>query len=431
MKIVNVILAVMILGLAGTAIFFASQLHQKRYLIKARGDLMREHTGQFIAKLDELIATTHHANYTATGKNLHHTAVPSAVDRALNELRAQYDRFADYQKTCLDRLADMTEDLTIPTAFDRAKAKGETTINQASDALQSGGRALLARDQALIRHLVSVGSEFETPASEETFASVGDLTAMTTASNAISDNIMALWSRIGTYETTITRIAGMCEAPAPSYSGDYASAFTVIQDNLAKINPTITTLDENIVGANDKIKTVNQEIQDRDKQITALNVDVADREKKVQDLSNVLTLPAPVPPKWTEDDHAIVLGAIKGDVMNVNREWSFLVVNRGTNTKVVQPNTDNEVAAPVPGGTYNMIVSREEGAMPTYVGKVKISRVEEDYMVVNINIPSEKEKDGIKVGDKVFFTPEEIRNIVSEKQAASPEAAEEVVDFDE
>lgn len=423
MKIVNVILAVMILVLAGTAIFYASSLHQKRYLVKARGDKMRDNIIEFAGSFDKLLNTQYAAEITKD--KLHHTKRENTVRESLKSLHEQFQAFETYQKTCIARLTEASETLTIGAALNVEALKTESKITDGTKKLNDGVKQLIARDNALIANLVQLGTEFNAPVTAETLRDINGGEATAKACLAICDNAAGLWTRIGTYEDTITKVARATSQTVPAYDGDYKAGFTAIQEKLSEISPKLTELLDGIKNSNDQIKTVNTEIKDRNTQITGLNTDVQDREKKVVDLNNILTLPAPVPAPWKESDHELVMSAIEGQVAAISPDWAFLVVSCGKNTKVKQPGTDNVLPAPIPGRDYYMIVKKPAAADPLYVGKVSIARIEDDFTVVNIAL-SLQAKEGIKVGDKVFFTPEETQVIAADKKNPNKKEAPEI-----
>lgn len=416
MKIVNVILAVMILGLVGTSIFFASTLHSKRYLIKARADKMRDTLVTFAGNVDELLQIKQGAEITK--EKLHHTQRASVIRETLSNLMKQQETFAKYQEVCIQKLSESVQILGISEIFNAESAFSETLINKVKPELAQGAAKLVARDAGIIEALTAVAGEYEITVTAETLANLMDIAPATTACVAVGEKIDQTWMRMSSYEDTLTRLARLAGVSAPDFEGDYQSGLTQIHEKMAALDPAIAELDNSIADANGQIKTLNGEIKDRDDQIVALNADIAEREKTKADLTNILTLPAPEPKPWQSSDRTIVLDAIRGTVTAISPEWNFVVINCGAKNQIKQPGTENVVAAPVPGKAYHMVVAQAGTQLPLFAGRVTIARTDNDYCVVNIDHALRNASRPIAVGDQVFFTVEEVGTIVSDENKA-------------
>jgi len=99
---------------------------------------------------------------------------------------------------------------------------------------------------------------------------------------------------------------------------------------------------------------------------------------------------------------------IKGQIVEINPKWDFVVINVGKSNKIFQKIGQKEmpIAAPLPADK-SMTVARGLAGNPEFVAKIRISKVYDDCAIANV-LPSPKGKAHLQIGDSVFFSDEDL-----------------------
>ena len=121
---------------------------------------------------------------------------------------------------------------------------------------------------------------------------------------------------------------------------------------------------------------------------------------------------APLIPPWS-DGSKEALSAVKGQVIDVNRKYGFVVVSLGTSTLVEQKIGDKGLLRVNPKIQKDaaMVVARDLNTdNGKFIGKIKLVKINENCSIANV-VPDSLNGRRISVGDSVYFSNETIAKL--------------------
>ncbi len=486
MKILNCILASLIFILAITTIVFARKLDHKRFMIKTRGDQMKETSLSIAKNFDELL--TIEVGAQITPNSLHHFRTKEQLASQYARLNEQFQAFSDYRNASVTELQKMATVLEIPTLFDATAANTRDKIEEAQRKIIDATNRLTQRDKANITACVELASHFSIQdVNEDKMANRIDHVGALGVFGEIGSNVDELWTLISTYEKALTRASSTFKTERPDFANDYAESIEIIVDAAGKLVPRINELDENIASSNTRIEDLDKSVAAIENVIGKLKEDLAMLEERIHKTCPVIGivqpanlrkdlitpkkkggLPyinepkvappsgqialnapkvAPPPPMdhvynlkngtqhsllWNEEQKDILLNELKCKVIGVSQKDQFVIVEGGLEAKVKQPGTDNEVSISIPQNAQGilMIIMRPGVKKPVFRGYVTISRVEKDRTFLNINRFPQVRTD-IEVGDTAIFIPQDVTKVIDAAKKSIPEAPEPEVKIGE
>ena len=116
-------------------------------------------------------------------------------------------------------------------------------------------------------------------------------------------------------------------------------------------------------------------------------------------------------PPW-KDGSKEALSAVKGQVIDVNNKYGFVVVNLGKNTLVEQKigNSLNRVNPEIRKDSDMVVARGLDSDHGKFIGRIKLVKVNENCAIANV-VPGSLNGRRINVGDSVYFSNETIAKI--------------------
>ena len=420
MSIFNKILNISMLLLAGVAVVFGVMLFQKREELRNRGDYM----ANVINKVSKIMDNT---SGTEVNKKLNPTASvvvnPGASGYSLYhdnyaQLSTVLKAFEEQAKSVIDQRDQLGEtlhsvmvDLGVPNADSFAAVEFQTMdkFSAKDGELLGVVKKVTERDNAIIAKIGEAASAMGFSVDGEAMKSLEDYA---TPLGDFLAKSQALKARCDTYAQHIQDVYGIWGIGAPSLGGsDYASALSTASGNMKAKKAEFDQTKADLAAAKNKIKQLNDKITNQMEKIASLN-------KKIKDLNTELDKYRLVTTPGKTVDFVSLL---KGEVLEVDKRWGFVVINLGKHNKVTvqgkKKEMEKEVALPE---NKRMDVARGD----SYICQIKIVDVNDNCAIGDI-VPGTMKGDGIMPGDKVFFarTPKQVDGEGQPAGDAAKEAA--------
>ena len=105
---------------------------------------------------------------------------------------------------------------------------------------------------------------------------------------------------------------------------------------------------------------------------------------------------------------------VKGIIEYIDKDYGFVTINIGKNYSFVQEygSRQNRILFPLQSGKIMTVVRNPDSANPLFIGKIKVTKVDDSSSVCNL-ISGKSET--VQEGDVVFFTDEDIEKALSVK----------------
>ncbi|MFA7230354.1 MAG: hypothetical protein WC071_03705 [Victivallaceae bacterium] len=228
--------------------------------------------------------------------------------------------------------------------------------------------------------------------------------------------ISSLQSRVSAYNNKFSQIASITDSPAPDLSDSgYSRAISGVTDSVQKLKNNYNEAKNSLASTQKQVNQLKDSLKDKDGQITGLNNTVVKKESEVARLKVMLggKENEKLEDTWIEGS-AQARKAVQGKVIDVNRKYGFIVVDLGSDTKVMQKigNKVNPVDPKIPGNVEMVVARGLDSDNSEYVGKIKLVKVHSKCSIANI-VPGSTGDKNVRIGDTVYFSSDEISKMSS------------------
>ncbi len=405
MKIVNIILSILILLLAIASAVFSYFLFEKREQMVKGWEKMAVIVNQTSAELDK-----------GSGTNIAKLLSPellchekyAELDKNLTQLTQQAQKVVqqrDDMGTTIKKIATVTEMKNIPNSDDFMKidayavAKKNVLDWVTESKERQDGTIKMVCDTASRLGVSLTADALRTP-------------EYSSELRKLDTKIMAVQSRIGSYNDCFTQLAQTLGSGSPDLSDNsYSSSIKSISDAAHKVKTDLSSAQSSLQKANNQLASAQSAVKGKDSSIQNLQKDLKGRDDQIAKLKLIINPTGTLKDDfklWTEGSPEARM-AVQGKIIDINRKYGFVVVDLGTNTKVEQP-IGNKVNPVNPKITSNidLVVARGlEGDNTQYVGRIKIVKVHDNCSIANV-IPGSTGDREVKIGDTVYLSSDAV-----------------------
>jgi peptidoglycan hydrolase CwlO-like protein len=398
MALFNKILNILMLVLAGAAVWFGVLLFQKREELRNRGDYMAKVINEVSAKLDENSGTEINKNLLPNAsvvKNPNSAKVSLYHDNyknlttVLKGFKSQVDEIMAQRDALSDTLHSAMSLLEIPDADSFAAIEFESVEKypEKDKAFKDVVQKVDERDNAIIAKIGEAATAMGFSADGDAIKSLDGydtpLTDFVTKSQALK-------TRSDAYAQSIGQMCSTWGISSPSLDGDdYSSALSSAQGEMSAKKADYDKTKAELEAANKKIIVLNDKITAQMEEITSLEKERDSWRDKYKKLAGDIN----TGPGKTID----VVKLLEGKVLKVDKKWGFVVIDLGKhNTVMLGKNKDKPRDVALPENRKMDVARGEE-----YIGQIKVVDVNDNCAIADI-IP-EAMKGKIAPGDKVFF----------------------------
>ncbi|MGE4564286.1 MAG: hypothetical protein AB7F32_05400 [Victivallaceae bacterium] len=397
MKVLNVILCILILILAGVSATASYLLFAKRTQMVAGWDKMATAVNKAAAEMDK-------GSGTQLGNELSPTALGHAnfdkLDPLLGKFQQQAATLITERNTLADALrragqiVDMNN-LPSPEVY-RAIASYTASANDTLSAISDFKNRRDKMISALVASANKIGVELKA-------ADLGSDKAGE-AFRAFDAKIEAIRAQFAAYQSNVRAIATVTGSATPNLDeSSYAASLTKIADSVRELKKKYNDALGNIEDLKRQLgQSVNQ-VKSRDGQITTLNSTISGKDTEIAQYRRALGLDADsVFTPWANGS-AECRAQLRGSVIEVNTKFGFIAINVGKNTVVKQPlgNKTIDVNPELAPGMTLVVARNMDSATVQYIGKIKLTTVDGDCSIAETAETAPDQT--IQVGDTVFF----------------------------
>ena len=407
----NKVFNILIFILAGFAVAFGVILFQKREELRRRGDEMAafindvagvldkgsktkiqdklDYKNRYVTdptdpayKKDKLAISLYHNNY----KNLKSVLRPFK-DQA-NAIITQRDQLSSTLHSVLAELEIPNETEFDPTSF----MATDSYIDQDSKLLEIV-KKVDERDNAIASQIAAaadiIGAGSIDP---EALKSLDDYT---TPLESFASMVQALKDRSDTYASNISELCEIFEITAPSLDGDdYTAALDTIKTEMQGQKDEFEQTKLDLETTKEKLAAKEEELEAEIAKLDTANDEIQDLKKK---LAVFIDVDGEDQGPTEEIDFQRKL---EGKVLRVNQKWGFVVIDLGTENKMlVGKNKQTEKTVPLKEDV-KMDVARGS----KFLGQIHIVKVADNCAIGDI-VPDSLSGQ-MEPGDKVFFARE-------------------------
>ncbi len=451
MATLNRILLILIVVLALTAAGLSYLLFQRRAEFRQRGEELATTVTDVVEKLDENSKTGTKADVTFTPRDTDAKTPESGSLswRSFHEAQTEKSTYPDYEENTFRNGLEKTRTLTTAVEKQRNElAEGlfqtgmnlgiprefisETGLKQLQleeleyqgiiNKIATHAQKMKSRDEEMINTIAECAEVIGTPLSKSrlseraetgegelgdfqheeplsTFES--DVRALKKRSDSYEDTLKAAPQEIGNYDWQV-RAADIGSEQERTYNQALETLekdYSGIEEKLARI----PILEQKLAEKKEELKQARKKLNEKREKISELEDKLKEaksgekikklREEK-QELQQKLS-------EYMASTDAKFSGELKGEILEVNRKWGFVVLDKGV----------GDVAS----GT-ELLVGREGN----YVARLKVTRVKEENAVANV-MRGVKEGD-VRVGDAVEYAPSAMEEEEEEEEESQEKA---------
>ncbi|QSH40759.1 hypothetical protein P0136_11590 [Lentisphaerota bacterium ZTH] len=415
MKAFNVLLSILVLLLAIASAVFSYFLFEKRQQMILGWEKMAKAINQSATSLDSGSGTEIARQVSA--ENLSHKKY-SELDNhlpKLNELSQQIIRQRDDFSKTLRKIAHVIE---LENTADIQEFQKLATYSPNKTRVVEGIEHMKERRDRTLRMICATAKKVGAS------VSVNDLQSDNYAGEfrKLDDKISAIQSKFSAYNSNFKKIASLVGAPSPTFSdSEYKSSIAKIASSVSSMKSEYDSAKKQLETTNSRIAKLKNTITEKDGQISSLNKSLTVKEKEIDRLAGIIHGSKGGAKKlaglklW-QTGSPESRRAVQGKVIEVNDRYGFIVVDLGRKTRVKQHigKKVNNVD-PVIQNNAAMIVARSlDSGDGEFVGKIKLFKVHNDCSIAKV-IPGSTGDRRVKVGDTVYFSNEQIAQMMSSK----------------
>jgi len=407
MKIVNIILSVLVLLLAAVSAVSSYMLYQKRGLLLGGWNEMASTIHQTAAILDDGSGTDAAAKLSTDA--LSHENYASLPDN-LKTFTSQVRKIQTQRNELGSTIAQIAEILSINNAPSSSDLNNLSNYQTSSNDAVSGVKAVKTREDATVNTISQIASKLGTSVSTENLQSDDYSSELSKLASRVDD----INRRIERFDNSIKQIALSSGAGSINLDDDsYATSLTKTVNFVKLLKSNYELKTRELAQKTGELNELARNVKSKDKVLSEYNSQIAELKKTIAIMQG--TTPGgkmkQLTPPW-KDGSKEALSAVKGQIIDVNNKYGFVVVNLGKNTLVEQKigKSFNRVNPEI-SANCDMIVARGLNSdKGQFIGRIKLVKVNEDCSIANV-IPESLNGRRINVGDSVYFSNETIAKI--------------------
>lgn len=408
MKFFNIVLSILILLLAAASAVCSYFLYEKRsLLVSGWGEMAKtvnetaaildKESGTEVAKTLSTDALSHEKYADLTGNLKKLPAQASELIKQRNELGVT-----------VTEIADIMEVSSVPAT---AELKKVAKYKSGTEEVVSGIKAVKSRQDNTLTAVSKIADKAGVSVPVDSLKSSEYRSQL----NKFSDRVDFVNRRMKSFDQSVQAIAetsgaGNIDLSDSTFSSGLTQTVGAVRKLKLNYDSTVRALRE----SKSQLASTQRTVESKDQEITGLKKDIKDKDAKIEKLEIALGFKDGQKNKveiWP-DGSKEARGAVKGNVIDVNYKYGFVVISLGKNTLVEQkvgdkfcrinPNITKDV---------EMVVARGlDNGTGQYIGKIKLVKINDDCSIANM-IPQTLDGRKVKIGDTVYFSNEAIEKM--------------------
>lgn len=407
MKIVNILLSVLVLLLAAVSAVSSYFLYEKRSLLVSGWDNMAKTINETSKILDN-----------GSGTNIAKSLSPDTLAHEnYAELNTNLGKFTSQAKKIQTQrddlggtIAQISDILSINNAPSKSDLNNLSNYQSSKSDAVRGVTIVKDRNDGTATRISSIAGKLGTSVSANALKSDSYKSEL----SKLSSRADFIKRRTNTFNSSIKKIASKSGAGSVNLSdSSYTNSLTKTVNSVNKLKLDYDVANRNLRQTKGQLAAMDKNSSNKDKTI-------AKRDKTIQDLKKTLIAlnpssggkDAPLITPWS-DGSKEALSAVKGQVIDVNRKYGFVVVSLGTSTLVEQKIGDKGLLRVNPKIQKDaaMVVARDINTdNGKFIGKIKLVKINENCSIANV-VPDSLNGRRISVGDSVYFSNETIAKL--------------------
>lgn len=376
MKLINIILGILILAAAGTGLYFAQQLHVKRYQVKIRGDEMATQAQKLLKSNDDVLGLKFKDKVQP--EMLHHQRDAAETANALRPLSEQHKAFMDFQTINLEKMQTLMKTIGLEPFFNAEKARLSKTIADVAAQMKLGTETLQNRNEGIIEEVVDLGKGFAIDVDRDKLTNIDDFSLARADFESMNAESKKWFDQLSDYERNLDAIADFLTVEKPDFGdqkkneteGPYQETFkqmiTIASKTPIELGETLSEIET----LNSQITEKEETSKAHDAQIKSLKDAVALLNQQITDLRAFLVQEWPDIKPW---NYATIII----NITDVNDEGSRVTLDWGKSYKL-----DGEFLAPTNTQYIVALAGNQSGEV--ILGKIEIDNIEYDKATARV-----------------------------------------------
>ena len=362
----NKALNILILILACFAVGFGVTLFKKREELKRHAEDM--------AKIVNEVVGVHE------GQDL--KAVMASFKEKTNNVIDQREKLGATLSEVLVRL-----DVPAGEKFDAAAFKSLDTYLEKDKELLEIIDKVNERDNAIVDQVASAAELAGGSIDPQALKSLDDYT---TPLDSFTSIVQGLKDRADAYAATISELCGVFDVSAPSLDGDdYLTALDTVKSEIQVQKDELEQTKVDLQASKEKLAEKEEALEAEIAKLETAKTEIESLKEKLANFIDVDT------PETEETDYDFQKN-LEGKILRVNQKWGFVVIDLGTENKMLVGKNKTEKTVPLKEDV-DMDVARGS----KFVGQIHIVKVAENCAIGDI-VPDTLSGQ-MEPGDKVFF----------------------------
>jgi predicted nucleic acid-binding Zn-ribbon protein len=231
--------------------------------------------------------------------------------------------------------------------------------------------------------------------------------------NKISSRVDFVKRRINTFNSSVKKIASSSGAGSINLSdSSYTSSLTKTVSSVKKLKLDYDSTSRKLRQAKGQLADISKDARAKDQTIAERDKIITDLKRTIKAFNPDTEEVEPLIPPW-KDGSKEALSAVKGQVIDVNNKYGFVVVSLGSSTLIEQKigRKGFHRVNPQIQKDSDMVVARNlDSNSGKFIGKIKLVKINENCSIANV-IPDSLNGRRISIGDSVYFSNETIAKL--------------------
>ena len=396
MKVANIILSILIFLLAATSAVFSYFLFEKRSMFITGWDKMAKSINANAIELDKDSGTSLAKELTPAA--LSHEKF-DALDTLLPKLAKQSSDIIKQRNFLGEGLQVIGKTLGVSNLPTAEKFRSLDTYSPSRNIIINAANKTVNDRNRIYNQLATISRN-----QLATQINVAQLRNGNSASLTNFDKALNLVKkRRQNYEANLNVIAGYAStAKLKPAENTYAASAKSIADSVRKLRDEKNQAKNQLTKVNNLLKAEQNKLKKEKALTKSLNNRIAALNRDINGYKKALGLVSKKAPTPWDDGSVEARKKMTGKIVEVNKEYGYVVLDLGTETVVIQQigNRRNEINPKVHKGMALIVARGDLGGKSQQVGRLVIDEVGTRCSIANIVVGGQD----LQVGDSVYWT---------------------------
>jgi uncharacterized coiled-coil DUF342 family protein len=406
MKIVNILLSVLVLILAAVSAVSSFVLYDKRNILVDGWNEMAKTINETSTILDRESGTD--VAKALSPETLAHENY-SELDVNLTKFASQAQKIQTQRNELGATIAKMSDILSISNAPSQSDLNKLSNYKSSSNDAIEGMNQVKNRNNSTASEISRVADKLGVTVSARALKSASYKSEL----NKISSRVDFVKRRINTFNSSVKKIASSSGAGSINLSdSSYTSSLTKTVSSVKKLKLDYDSTSRKLRQAKGQLADISKDARAKDQTIAERDKIITDLKRTIKAFNPDTEEVEPLIPPW-KDGSKEALSAVKGQVIDVNNKYGFVVVSLGSSTLIEQKigRKGFHRVNPQIQKDSDMVVARNlDSNSGKFIGKIKLVKINENCSIANV-IPDSLNGRRISIGDSVYFSNETIAKL--------------------